>query len=197
MGDAESVGAQHDALLAFLRSVEFSAPNPAAEPVSTNNLPAAPLASPAVTIPPPPASESGLAWTAPANWTPKPLGQMRKGSFAVKGTDGAEADLSITMLSAATNPLLENINRWRRQISLSPLTEAQISSETTILENGDLKFTLMDYTGTQPSGVATHLLGAILYRGDEAWFFKLSGPAPVVASQKPAFLDFLKTVNAR
>ena len=55
----------------------------------------------------------------------------------------------------------------------------------------------IDYTGTQPSGAATHLVGAILYHGDEAWFFKLSGPDATVATQKTAFLDFLKTVKAR
>jgi hypothetical protein len=196
MGDADTVGAQHEALLTFLRSVEFTAPSAAAaEPASTNNLPAAQF-TPAP-VPPPPASESGLSWTAPADWTPKPLGQMRKGSFAVRGADGVEADLSITMLSAATNPLLENINRWRRQISLPPLTEPQIAAETTTLTNGELKFTLVDYTGTQPTGAATHLLGAILYRGAEAWFFKLTGPDSVVAGQKAAFSEFLKTVNAR
>jgi hypothetical protein len=122
---------------------------------------------------------------------------MRKGSFAVRGADGAEADLSITMLSAATNPLLENINRWRRQISLPPLTESQVAAETTTLTNGELKFTVVDYTGAQPSGAATHLLGAILYHDDEAWFFKLTGPDTVVAAQKAAFSEFLKTVNAR
>jgi hypothetical protein len=196
MGDAETVGAQNDALQAFLRSVEFTVPSAVtAEPGNTNNLPATPFTS--EPVPPPPASETGLTWTAPTDWTPKPLGQMRKGSFALRGADGAEADLSITMLSAATNPLLENINRWRRQIALPPLTEPQIAAETTALVNGDFKFTVLDYTGTQPSGAATHLVGAILYHGDEAWFFKLTGPDALVSAQKPAFLDFLKTVNAR
>jgi hypothetical protein len=196
MGDDESVGAQREALLGFLRSVEFTAPSAAAaEPASTNNLPVAPLAS--VPVAPPSASDASLTWTAPASWTPKPLGQMRKGSYALRGAGGTEADLSITMLSAATNPLLENINRWRRQISLAPLSESQISAETTALVNGKFKFTVVDYTGTQPSGAATHLVGAILYHGDEAWFFKLTGPDALVSPQTPAFLDFLKTVNAR
>jgi hypothetical protein len=196
MGDDDSVGAQREALLGFLRSVEFDASGTAAaEPTSTNSLPVAPFVS--APVAPPSASDASLAWTAPATWSPKPLGQMRKGSYALHGEGGAEADLSITMLSAATNPLLENINRWRRQISLAPLAEPQIATETTVLANGDFKFTVVDYTGTQPSGAATHLVGAILYHGDEAWFFKLTGPDALVAAQKSAFLDFLKTVNAR
>jgi hypothetical protein len=195
-GDDELVGSQRETFLAFIRSIEIAAPGAQAEPVSTNNLPAPSMAS--TPVPPPPASDIGMAWSAPSSWTPKPLGQMRKGSFALRDSAGAEADLSITMLSAATNPLLENINRWRRQISLAPLTEAVIPAETTVLENGDLKFTVMDYLGAPPGGGApVRLLGAILYRGDEAWFFKLTGPDALVTAQKPSFLDFLKTVNAR
>ena len=198
-GDAETVGAQREALLAFLRTVEFSAPPATAatnpEPVAMPPMPPTDMTS--AQVPPPPASESGLTWTAPADWTPKPLGAMRKGSFTLRGADGAEADLSITMLSATSNPLLENINRWRRQIALPPLADAQVAAETTTLANGDIKFTVVDYTGTQPSGAATHLVGAIAYVGDEAWFFKLTGPDALITSQKPAFLDFLKTVKAR
>ena len=200
MGDAESVGAQREALLSFLRTVEFTAPSaPPVMPTTPSMetaMPAVATTSADSSVPLPP-SDVSLAWKAPAAWTPKPLGSMRKGSYALRGEDGAEADLSITMLSAATNPLLENINRWRRQISLAPLTESQISAETTSLTNGEFKFSVVDYTGTQPSGAATHLVGAILYHGDEAWFFKLTGPGALVSAQKPAFLEFLKTVNAR
>ncbi len=199
-GDADTVGAQREIFLTFLRSVEFSAPTatPATapaitEPVATVPMPPTPppdmMSAP---VPPPPASENGLTWTAPADWAPKPLGSMRKGSFAVRTTDGAEADLSITMLSAASNPLLENINRWRRQIGLGPISAADLPTQTTTIESGDFKFTVLDCANN-----ATHVVGAILYLSDEAWFFKLSGPDAVVTSQKTAFLAFLKTVKTR
>jgi len=197
-GDADTVGAQHDAFIAFLRSVEFSAP--AATPTAAPIAKAEPIAMPpmpptdmqSMPVPPPPASENGLTWTAPASWTPKPLGSMRKGSFAVRTADGAEADLSITMLSAANNPLLENINRWRRQVALPPLAAADLTAQTSAITSGDLKITVIDYANN-----STRVLGGILYLGDEAWFFKLNGPDALVAAQKPAFLDFLKTVKTR
>lgn len=191
-GDAETVGAQRETLIAFLRTIEFSAPvtAPAAnEPAMTNAMPPHPTMS--ESVPPPPASDNSLTWTAPTSWTPKALGQMRKGSYAVVSESG-EADLSITMLYAASNPLLENINRWRRQIALVPLTEADLPAQSTTLTNGDLQFTVIDFA----SG-SSRVLGAILYRGDEAWFFKLNGPDAAVAGQKSSFLEFLKTVKAR
>ncbi|MFT3782060.1 MAG: hypothetical protein QM790_08590 [Nibricoccus sp.] len=186
-GDADTVGQQREPLIAFLKTVEFAAPEALTQPASTNNLPAPTVAD----LPPPPPTDNTLTWSAPTSWKPKALGQMRKGSYSVPG-DGGEADLSVTMLAAAANPLLENVNRWRRQIGLPPVSEAELPAQTTKLAANDLQFTVIDYTNN-----GTHVVGAIVYRGEEAWFFKLNGPDAVVASQKPAFIEFLKTVKAR
>lgn len=136
-----------------------------------------------------------LTWAAPDHWAAKPLGAMRRGSFAPKNSAG-EADCSIFVFPAATNPLLANINRWRGQIGLAPITESQLPAETVTLENGGLKFATVELLG-QPVGSApaTRMLGAVLYRGEEAWFFKLTGPDAAVAAEKASFLDFLRTVR--
>src|SRR3954468_24443237 len=68
-----------------------------------------------------PTGGDSLVWTAPAHWTVKPATAMRKGSYAIKG-DGGEADLSITAFPGETGGLLANLNRWRGQVSLPPLT---------------------------------------------------------------------------
>jgi hypothetical protein len=134
-----------------------------------------------------------LTWAAPDHWAAKPLGAMRRGSFTARNAAG-EGDCSIFVFPAATNPLLANLNRWRGQIGLAPLTDAQLATETTPLESGALKFTVVDLLGQQ-QGAPTRVLGAILYHGEEAWFFKLSGPDAAVAAEKSAFLDFLRTVR--
>jgi len=197
-GENDLVGAQRETFLAFLRTVEFPPAGVPAEPAAnTNNLPVpAPITTKSISAGPAP--DAGLSWTAPSTWTPKPLGRMRRGSYSINSVNGTEVDLSITMFAAASNPLLENINRWRRQLSLTPIAEAQVNETTTAIANGDLKFTVVDLPGTSVTdGSPSRTIGAILYFGDEAWFFKLSGPDAAVAAQKTAFLDFLKTVNAR
>lgn len=188
VGDDDAVGAQKDTFLAFLKTVTFDA-EAAAKPADTNSLPE--RTASAADVPPPP-SEATLQWTAPADWKPKPLGQMRKGSYSLPAADGSDSDLSITSLSAGANPLLDNINRWRRQIGLGPLTESDIPAQTTTVKQGGLQFTVVDYANN-----AARVIGAIVYVGDEAWFFKLSGADAAVAQRKPAFLDFLKTVKTR
>ena len=136
-----------------------------------------------------------LTWAAPDHWASKPLGAMRRGSFTARNAAG-EADCSIFVFPAATNPLLANINRWRGQIGLVPLTEAQLPAESATFENAGLSFTTVDLVGQAPAGGApTRVLGAILYRGEEAWFFKLSGPDAVVSAESTSFLDFLRTVR--
>jgi hypothetical protein len=184
-GESELVGAQRDAFLDFLKSVHFDASQPMTEPSASATM---------TSMPPMPGLEANaqpqdnsIVWTAPADWTTKPLGQMRRGSFSA-----GDADVSVTVLGAATNPLLENINRWRRQIALPPLAEADLTAQTTTLENAGMKFTLIDYVNA-----GNRVIGAILYHGEEAWFFKMSGTETAVAPQKDAFVNFLKTVKAR
>lgn len=75
------------------------------------------------------AAANSITWAAPDHWAAKPLGAMRRGSFAAKNAAG-EADCSIFVFPAATNPLLANINRWRGQIGLAPITEAQLPTES-------------------------------------------------------------------
>ena len=127
----------------------------------------------------------------------KALGAMRRGSFTIRDTAGGEADLSIIVLSGAANSLLDNVNRWRGQIGLAPLTATQLPAESVSIDSGPLHFAVVDLLGRKPGdGATVRIVGAILFHRDEAWFFKLTGPDALVAAEKPAFLDFLRTVRA-
>ncbi|MBP6508389.1 MAG: hypothetical protein KA257_12565 [Opitutaceae bacterium] len=141
-----------------------------------------------------PTGTEHLTWTAPAHWTAKPASAMRKGSFGIKGA-GGEADLSITAFPGDTGGLLANLNRWRGQIALPPLSDAQLEGHVTHLDANGLHFDVVDFAGTA-NGAPTRILGAVLSRPGETWFFKLMGPDALTASEKAAFADFLKTVKA-
>jgi len=141
-----------------------------------------------------PTGTANVTWTAPAHWTAKPASAMRKGSFAIKGT-GGEADLSITAFPGDTGGLLANLNRWRGQISLAPLSAAQLDANLAHLDANNLHFEVVDFAGTV-NGAPTRILGAVLPRAGETWFFKLMGPDALVAGEKAAFIAFLQTVQA-
>lgn len=157
---------------------------------------AAPAAPGAMTGTVPTAQGGALVWTAPAHWTAKPLGSMRKGSYAVPGEAGATADLAITAFPGDTGGLFANVNRWRGQVGLPPVAEAELKTAVEHLDIGSLHIDLVYCIG-QAGGQPTALLGAIVPHNGETWFFKLLGPAALVAKEKAAFRDFLATIKAR
>src|SRR4051812_22881438 len=106
-----------DAKVAYYRVPKEKVEEP---PASASATPGHSMADTAV----PTAQGADLTWTAPAAWKSKPAGAMRKGSFAVTGENGETADLSITAFPGDVGGDLANINRWRGQIQLPPITDA-------------------------------------------------------------------------
>ena len=156
-----------------------------------------PVVAPAATMADTPvvtASGPGLTWTAPAGWQAKPVGAMRKGSYTVPGESGASADLSITAFPGAVGGDLANVNRWRGQVGLAPLAASELAASITPIDAIGLKVSLVDLPSADPA--QTRILGAMVPYQGAVWFFKLTGPGPLVASAKPAFVEFLKTVKA-
>jgi hypothetical protein len=142
----------------------------------------------------PTASGADLTWEAPAAWTPKAPGPMRKASFGVPGA-GGEAELSITAFPGDVGGELANVNRWRGQVGLSSLPPSELDSAVSRVESGGLKIAIVEILAEgDPNGKS--ILGAIIPVDGSTWFFKLSGPASAVKASKPAFIGFLHTVKA-
>ncbi|MGH7946525.1 MAG: hypothetical protein ACREH8_04085 [Opitutaceae bacterium] len=135
----------------------------------------------------------GLTWTAPPHWKPKPGSAMRKGSFAVAG-DGGEADISITAFPGDAGGDLANLNRWRAQIKLPPVTQAEFEAAARRMEKNGLRMTVVDLVGDGTD--AQRIMGAMIPHGGATWFVKVMGPDALVAKEKPAFLAFLETIKA-
>jgi hypothetical protein len=82
-----------------------------AQPESTLQQPApATVAAPAI------------HWTAPESWEEQPASGFRKGSFLARGPDGKTADISVISFPEQAGGLLANVNRWRDQLKLAPIT---------------------------------------------------------------------------
>ena len=86
----------------------------------------------------PTASGAGLTWTAPATWVSKPASAMRKATYTVNGDAGETADLSITAFPGDVGGELANVNRWRGQIQLPPLSAADLATAVTRFEANGL-----------------------------------------------------------
>jgi hypothetical protein len=140
----------------------------------------------------PTAEGPGLAWTAPADWTTGAANPMRKATYEVPASGGS-AELTITAFPSDVGGELANVNRWRGQVQLAPITEAELPGAVTSLAQNGLQLAIADCGGQ--GAKPQRILGAIVPFNGGTWFFKLMGPDALVAQAKPAFLEFLKTVR--
>jgi hypothetical protein len=185
-GEADLVDSQRESFLAFLRSVSFGVKSGAAVSTNTAHMPTAAAVAPS-------GGDGTLNWAVPATWLPKPPAPMRKASYTVS-SDAGEADFSISSFGGAAGGLEGNLNRWRNQLQLPPLSAAELASQSSVVANGPLRFTVVDYAGQMQAG-PSRILGAVLPLENETYFFKMTGPDAAVAAQKSAFIEFLKTVK--
>src|ERR1019366_7968931 len=89
-----------------------------------------------------------------------------------------------------------NVNRWRGQVGLSPMSPDELKKSAESVEAGGQPAQLYDIAGqNQGSGDATRILGVIQHRAGAVWFFKMTGDADLAEQQKPAFVAFLKSVE--
>jgi hypothetical protein len=181
-GPAPLVAAQRDSFLGFLKSVTLTAG-------AAGNPAPVPAAGAAMSVPPPPADAPLLRWKAPADWQAKAASAMRKGSYTVGG-----AEVAITVFAGDVGGVLANVNRWRGQVGLAPVDEAGLDAVTTQLTSNGLHFIATDAAGAGTA--ATRIVAVLVPWQGSTWFFKLTGPNDAVGLAKPAFLEFIQTVEA-
>ncbi len=141
-------------------------------------------------------AQPSLKYATPAGWEEVAPGEMRAASFRVKGDGGKQADVSVVPLPGMAGSDLDNVNRWRGQVGQAPVTEEELSKLAQPVQISGQTGQLYEPAGENPgSGDRTRILAAILRREGVAWFFKMTGDDSLVAAQKPAFIEFLKSVN--
>ena len=140
------------------------------------------------------ATGEGLTWTAPATWQAKQASAMRKATFVVTGEGGAVADLAVTAFPGDVGGDFANVNRWRGQVGLPALSDAEAAAAIERFEVNGLKVGIVDIVDPSTKS-GTHLIGAMVPFNGATWFFKLLGPDAAVAPQKQAFREFLNTVK--
>jgi hypothetical protein len=177
-GDAAVVEKQKPVFLDFLKSVQFGENAVAA----VTNPPPPPNASS-----PGPEAEKPVAFEQPEGWRKRPAGQMQVARYAVPEQGEASAEVTVSMFSSDTGGPIANIERWRRQLGMPVLPESEIGSLMQPLEGTE------DGIFVDLKQEKRRLIGAIVHRGDQWWFYKLLGDEPAVAAARETFLNFAKS----
>jgi hypothetical protein len=130
------------------------------------------------------------AWTVPAGWTKldqeKP---MRYATFTA-GEGATKIEVVLSTFPGDVGGLIPNINRWRGQVGLGPITQDQLAANTTAFEStGFTGYTM------RLKGEGQHMLGAIIKdtKNDRSWFVKITGAPAALDAQEAAFIAFAKS----
>jgi hypothetical protein len=133
-------------------------------------------------------------WQLPKGWEELPPSEMRMGDFRVHGADG-RAEVTIIPLAGLAGSDVDNVNRWRGQVGLEPITEGQLKENYETVEIADQSSRLYDMAGVSGDDEKTRILVTILRRGETSWFFKMIGGDALVQREKATFKSFLKAIS--
>jgi hypothetical protein len=136
-----------------------------------------------------PAAGSKIKWKIPAGWEEQAPGMMQTARFVAAGQGGAKAEASVASIPGEGGGLLGNVNRWRKQIGLDPIAAADLPKQTSTLEAGGAKATVLDVTSADKK---KRLIAVTVPGKESTTFYKLIGDEAVVAKEKEAFLRFLQ-----
>ncbi len=101
------------------------------------------------------AGDRPVTWTPPAGWTERAGSDMRYATLAI--APGLE--LSVVKLDGVAGGTLANVNRWRNQLGLAPIMDADLKAtckETTVSGRAAL---LVDFTGHAKPGGSPPMMG--------------------------------------
>jgi hypothetical protein len=157
--------------------------------------------SPAVADSPSPRAQAPrpqVTWVLPAGWQEEGSDRMNVAKFSVKGPGDTQAQVTITPLPQLMGRDAQIVNMWREQVGQEPLSADEAARQFTPVDIGGEQGNLFEIAGTP--GQATppaRIVTAMVHRSDASWFYKLSGDSALVETQKPVFIEFLKSIRLK
>jgi hypothetical protein len=145
-----------------------------------------------------------LTWETPAGWKEAPsdaassMAGMRLINLAF-GPNG-EGECYLSAMPGAAGGLAANVNRWRAQMSLAPMTEEELGKlpkkaflgreATFVAFDGDFKG-----MGAAETKTGYRLVGLVQPAPEFTLFVKMTGPKDLVTANEAAFEQFCQSIS--
>ena len=199
-GSSALVAREKPVFIEFLKSVKFDAATMPPSHPSMDSAGLPPSHPPIDGMQMPPASDAAAAsteahpkWQVPAGWKETSAGPFLVSKFLVTGEGGGQASVNVSTSAGDGGGLAANVNRWRQQLGLGALSDAELGNSVTSVDVAGGKVTFADMTGTDmKTGGPARLIAAVVPQSGQTWFFKLMGDAKVVEREKDAFTSFVR-----
>lgn len=141
-----------------------------------------------------------LTWETPPGWIQTDRTQMRPVNLRF-GPDGV-GECYLSMLPGGAGGTAANVNRWRKQMGQSDLTEDEVNALPKRVLMG-IEGVVVDlsgaYTnvGTTEAAPDQRLLGVVAALGEVGLFVKMVGPKEIVAANQTQFDQFVASLRLR
>ncbi|MCB0422293.1 MAG: hypothetical protein KDD61_14945 [Bdellovibrionales bacterium] len=134
-------------------------------------------------------SGGNLKWVTPKSWKEvKSQSAMRLVSFNTQESGGA--DVSIVSLGAMAGGEESNVNRWRDQVGLGPLSGEEISNSAMSGQSP-----VGPYRWFRIYGASSAIFVAIIKPGGQTIFVKMMGEAEELRNNEKPFLELVRSLN--
>ncbi|MDA1264694.1 MAG: hypothetical protein O2816_06410 [Planctomycetota bacterium] len=180
------LGRSNPAFLAYVARAEASAAPPPAPPMPEMEL-----------------MRSLFAYDLPQGWEALPGDSVRL--FNLRPAGDPDAECSFAMLPSDGGGVTPNVNRWRDQMGLGPITEQEamaLPTRTWFKTGGAavLEAVVVDLQGVYTAMGGSprsdqRMLGLISMTPFGALFVKMTGPASVVEDERERFFAFCDSVR--
>jgi hypothetical protein len=138
--------------------------------------------------PPSTPSDSAATWTLPAGWSVDPTSRSMRYATLLAG----ELEVAISRFPGDVGGFEANVNRWRQQLGLEPLTREGLAAtfEPVQVDGADgVVVDLRSATGD------VRMIVALLPRADETWFVKVSGPVALVEREEARLRELVSSLR--
>jgi hypothetical protein len=151
-----------------------------------------------------PQTKLPLTWDTPAGWKEAPtdassgMAGMRLINLAF-GPNG-EGECYLSAMPGAAGGLAANVNRWRAQMSLAPMTDEELGKlpkrtflgreATYVSFEGDFKG-----MGAAEAKTGYRLIGLVQPAPEFTLFVKMTGPKDLVTANEVAFEQFSQSIS--
>ena len=134
-------------------------------------------------------SAKELEWTLPDTWEVSPEKKaMRLATFLVKADKSLA--ISVSRFPGNVGGELANVNRWRGQIGLDPVSAEDLQKGLEVIETAAGKAKLVDIKNG-----GKQMLAVMLPYEKSTYFFKLMGSEESVSKQKESMVKLVKSLK--
>ncbi len=131
-------------------------------------------------------------WAVPAGWERDHLTrQMRYATFMINSAPGGPVEVAITRFPGQVGGVLANVNRWRGQTGLQPVSEDELDQLLTRFGSEDASGYLLRLDGESGTMLAA---GVYEREADRTWFVRVTTSAQAADAVEEDVFDFARSM---